>query len=142
MAAVNPYLTLNGTCGEAFDFYKSVFGGEFAVKMLFKDMPSEKPMPEAEGAKVMHVSLEIGHGTTLMGSDTNSQSGKATMGTNYSVSINADSEQEATKLFDGLSAGGKVAMPMEKTFWGAYFGMFTDKFGIQWMVNFDYAPKK
>ena len=139
MAAVNPYLGFNGTCGPAFDFYKSVFGGEFLMKQSFKDVPPEFAGPPGEGDKIMHVSLPIGK-TVLMGSDRPSHLGAGTLGDAYSVSIIAESRQEADKLFNGLSAGGKVTMPMSDAFWGAYFGMFTDKFGIQWMVNFD-KPK-
>ena len=139
MASVNPYLTFNGNCEEAFNFYKSVFGGEFPYLGRFKEMPpmEGKPVPPAEGEKIMHVSLPIG-GSILMGSDSSEAFGSATViGNNFSISINADSQAEADKLFNGLSAGGKVTMPMNKTFWGAYFGMFTDKFGINWMVNYD-----
>ncbi|MPT34553.1 VOC family protein [Flavobacterium sp. WV_118_3] len=142
MANVNPYLTFNGTCEAAFDFYQSVFGGEFQYKGKFKDMPSEQPMPESEQEKIMHVSLPIG-GTILMGSDSAEGCGghRVTAGDNISISINADSEADAKRIFEGLSAGGKVTMPLEKTFWGALFGMFTDKFGIHWMVNYDYEQK-
>lgn len=139
MAQVNPYLTFNGNCEEAFNFYKSVFGGEFTHIGRFKDMPSENPLPDEIGNLIMHVSLPISSETILMASDSNEAFGQtATAGTNVSISINTDSEDEATKLFNGLSAGGKVTMPLEKTFWGAFFGMFTDKFGIHWMVNYDY----
>lgn len=141
MATVNPYLTFDSRCAEAFEFYKSVFGGEFSYLGKFKDMPpmeGQGPMSDADGEKVMHVSLPISKETVLMGSDSSEAFGQATIiGNNFSVSINTDSQQEADKLFGGLSVGGKVTMPMSKTFWGAYFGMFTDKFGIQWMVNFD-----
>jgi PhnB protein len=138
MAAINPYLNFSGNCEEAFNFYKSVFGGEFLTKMRFKEAPAEYQMAENEGEKIMHVALPIGQGTILMGSDRPSAMGPTTNGNNYSISINTTSEQEAAKLFQGLSAGGQVTMPLEKAFWGAYFGMFTDKFGIQWMVNYDY----
>ena len=144
MATVNTYLTFNGNTEDAFNFYKSVFGGEFAYVGKFKDMPVDEKFPPPigeEGNLIMHISLPISKETTLMGSDTTSFSGKVTIGTNFSISINTDSKDEADKLFNGLSAGGKVTMPMEKTFWGAYFGMFTDKFGINWMVNFDENPK-
>jgi PhnB protein len=106
--------------------------------------PAENcPPPSAEDAnRVMHVSLPIGKDTVLMGSDSTSQSGDVIMGTNISISINADSRAEADKLFNGLSAGGNVIMTMQNTFWGAYFGMFSDKFGISWMVNFDEVPKQ
>lgn len=137
MASINPYLTFNGNCEEAFNFYKSVFGGEFPYIGRFKDMPSDKPVDESEANRIMHVSLPIGEGTLLMGSDTSKQMGDVTAGNNFAISINANSKEEADRLFNGLSSGGKVTMPMNDTFWGAYFGMFTDKFGINWMVNHD-----
>ncbi|MDI9257344.1 VOC family protein [Flavobacterium sedimenticola] len=144
MTQVNPYLIFNGTCEAAFLFYQSVFGGEFPYMGKFKDMPPSEncPPPSAEDAnRIMHVSLPIGN-TILMGSDSTSQSGDVVIGSNVSVSINTDSRAEADRLFNGLSAGGTIIMPMESTFWGAYFGMFTDKFGIHWMVNFDENPHK
>ncbi|MDI5896825.1 VOC family protein [Flavobacterium sp. LB2P84] len=144
MAAINPYLVFNGNCEEAFLFYKSVFGGEFPYIGKFKDMPPAEGNPalsEADGNKIMHVSLPIGDGSVLMGSDSNSASGEVTFGQNISISINTKSKEEADKLFNGLSAGGTVTMPMSQTFWGAYFGMFADKFGISWMVNFDENEK-
>ncbi len=125
--------------------YKTVFGGEFPYIGRFKDMPPMEgcpPVSEADGEKIMHVSLSISNETTLMGSDSLEAFGKALItGNNFSVSINTDSKEEADKLFAGLSAGGQVTMPMDKTFWGAYFGMFNDQFGIQWMINFDEQPK-
>lgn len=146
MAAVNPYLTFNGTCEAAFNFYKSVFGGDFPYIGKFKDMPPMDgcgEISEADGELIMHVSLPISKETILMGSDSSEAFGQSTIaGNNFSISINADSKEEADKLFNGLSAGGKVTMPLNKTFWGAYFGMFTDKFGINWMVNFDETPKQ
>lgn len=142
MAQINPYLTFNGNCEEAFNFYKSVFGGEFPYIGRFKDMPDSEKMPEAAKNLIMHVSLPISEGHVLMGSDSSEAFGQNTViGNNISVSLNAQSEDEAHKLFNGLSAGGKVTMPLEKTFWGALFGMFTDKFGINWMVNYDYEQK-
>lgn len=144
MTQVNPYLIFNGNCEEAFLFYQSVFGGEFPYMGRFKDMPPSDdencppPSPE-EADRIMHVSLPIGN-TVLMGSDSTSQSGDAIIGTNISVSINTESRAEADRIFNGLSVGGNAFMPMCDTFWGAYFGMFTDKFGINWMVNFD-EPK-
>lgn len=142
MAQINPYLTFNGTCGQAFEFYKSVFGGEFSYIGKFKDMPSETSLPENVGELIMHVSLPISKETNLFGSDANEHFGQtAQPGTNFAVSINAESEAEAKKLFEGLSSGGQITMPLEKTFWGALFGMFTDKFGIHWMVNYDYEQK-
>lgn len=144
MAAINPYLVFNGNCEEAFLFYKSVFGGEFPYIGKFKDMPPAEGNPvlsEVDGNKIMHVSLPIGDGSVLMGSDSNSASGEVTFGQNISISINTKSKEEADKLFNGLSAGGTVTMSMSQTFWGAYFGMFADKFGISWMVNFDENEK-
>ena len=142
MAQINPYLTFNGNCEEAFNFYKSVFGGEFPYIGRFKDMPDSENMPEVAKNLIMHVSLPVSNGHVLMGSDSSEAFGQSTIiGNNISVSINAQSEDEAHKLFNGLSAGGKVTMPLEKTFWGALFGMFTDKFGINWMVNYDYEQK-
>ncbi|MEO7384454.1 MAG: VOC family protein [Novosphingobium sp.] len=143
MTIVNPYLSFDGNCEEAFNFYKSVFGGEFLRIVRFKDVPSEQSMPEAEREKIMHVALPIGQGTTvLMASDKPAAYGQLKMGNNFSISINTESEEEATNLFNGLSAGGQIIMPLYKAFWNAYFGMFTDKFGIQWMVNYDYDHHK
>lgn len=136
MAAVQPYLTFDDNCDAAFTFYKSVFGGEFQMFMRFSEMPSEYTTP-AEDNKVMHVALPIGHGTILMGSDRMASTGAGTRGDNFSIAISPDSKAEADKLFNGLSAGGTVTMPMDNAPWGAYFGMLVDKFGIQWMVNYD-----
>lgn len=142
MTVINPYLAFNDNCEEAFNFYKSVFGGEFAMVMRFKEMPAEYQGAESEGEKIMHMSLPIGQGTMLMGSDTPAGMGPVTNGNNFSITISVDSEAEAARLFKGLSAGGQVTMPLDKTFWGAYFGMLTDKFGVQWMVNYDYNQQR
>lgn len=139
MTTVNPYLTFNGNCEEAFTHYKSVFGGEFTYLGRFKDMPPVENCPpsEADAEKIMHVSLPISKETILMGSDTSSSMGPSvTTGNNISVSITTDSKEGADRLFEGLSAGGQTTMAMQQTFWGDYFGMFTDKFGINWMVSF------
>ena len=144
MTVVNPYLTFNGNCEEAFTFYKSVFGGEFQFMGRFKDMPpmGGKQVPEADAEKIMHVSLPVSKETILMGSDSSAEFGQATvMGNNFSISVNTGSEEEADKMFNGLSAGGNVTMPMSKTFWGSYFGMLVDRFGIQWMVSFEQNTK-
>ncbi len=144
MATINPYLIFNGNCEEAFLFYKTVFGGEFPYIGKFKDMPSGENTPqlsEEEGNRIMHVCLPIG-GAVLMGSDSNSASGDVVFGGNMSISVNVQSTEEADRIFNGLSAGGNAYMPMSDTFWGAYFGMFTDKFGINWMVNFDKNEKQ
>ena len=142
MAALNPYLTFDGNCDEAFEFSKSVFGGDFLTRMRFSDMDTGQPVQESEKNRIMHVALPIGKGTILMASDIPAAMGPLTIGNNFSVSIHPDSEAEADKLFAGLSASGKVTMPMGKVFWGSYFGMFTDKFGIQWMINYDYNQQK
>jgi PhnB protein len=144
MTSVNPYLIFNGDCAAAFELYKSVFGGEYPYIGKFSDMPPAdgQQLDPEDADKIMHVSLPIGGETILMGSDTTKGQGGMTVGDNVSISINTDSRAEADRLFNGLSAGGQVKMPMEKTFWGAYFGMFVDKFGIHWMVNFDESPQK
>ena len=144
MTTINPYLTFNGTCEEAFNFYKSVFGGEFPHVSRYSDMPESPdfPIEEDQGQKIMHVSLPISEETILMGSDSSEAFGNATViGNNISISINSDSVEETTRVFNTLSAGGRIKMPLNKTFWGAYFGMFTDKFGIHWMVNCDTIEK-
>ena len=139
MATVNPYLNFNGNTEEAFNFYKSVFGGEFITVQRFKDTPEADKIAEADRDKIMHIALPIGKGTILMATDALESMGHPlTVGNNFYMSVNANSEKEADKLFKSLSAGGRVTIPIEKAFWGAYFGMFTDKFGIQWMINYDY----
>ncbi|MFN0189260.1 MAG: VOC family protein [Bacteroidia bacterium] len=145
MATINPYLTFDGNCEQAFDFYKSVFGGEFTYIGRFNEMPDspEFSVPEADKNKIMHVSLPIGGDSNLFGSDTSAAFGANHIpGTNISLSINALTVEEATRLFMGLSAGGNVTMPLNKTFWGAFFGMFTDKFGIHWQVNCELSEHK
>ncbi len=139
MATLNPYLSFDDNCEEVFNFYRSVFGGEFQTVMRFKEMPAEYPMPESEGEKIMHMALPIGQGTILMGSDSPAEMGPVKVGNNVSISISAASEEEADRLFKGLSAGGQVTMPLEKAFWGDYFGMLTDKFGVNWMVSYSYG---
>jgi len=142
MTTVNVYLTFNGNCEEAFNFYKSVFGGEFSYIGRYSDMPSDggkKPDPK-DANRIMHVSLPVSKETVLMGSDTGGEwASNFSTGNNFSISINTDSKGEADRLFNSLSAGGQVSMPMNKTFWGEYFGMFADKFGINWMVSFNEA---
>ncbi|MFD1770769.1 VOC family protein [Sphingobacterium suaedae] len=140
MATVNTYLTFNGNCEEAFNFYKSVFGGEFPYVGRFRDMPTDgdKNVSEEEGNRIMHISLPISKETILLGSDTGGEwASNYSAGNNFSISVNSESREEADKLFNGLSAGGQVTMPMADTFWGSYFGMLTDKFGINWMVSFE-----
>jgi PhnB protein len=141
MTTVNPYLVFNGNCEEAFLHYKSVFGGDFSYIGRFNEMPAAEDggcteVSEKDANRIMHVSLPIGN-TILMGSDSSEQSGDVKFGGNFSVSVNVESTEEADRIFNGLSKGGNAFMPMDKTFWGAYFGMLTDKFDVNWMVNFD-----
>ena len=138
MRKINVYLTFNGNCEEAFLFYKSVFGGEFLFLGRYKDVPpTEKQIfqPESED-KIMHVSLPISKETILMGCD-NAQSQGTVVGDNISLSIDTDSKEEANQLFAALSVGGKIEMQMDQTFWGAYFGVLTDRFRIKWLINCD-----
>lgn len=138
MATLHTYLNFNGNAEEVFNFYKSVFGGEFVTLSRFEDYPDAcGDIPKGERKGVMHVALPIGPTSILMASDVPSTMPQVKSGSNMSISIDTDSEAEAQKLFNGLSAGGTIQMPLEKMFWGAYFGMFTDQFGVQWMVNFD-----
>ena len=138
MATINTYLNFNGNTEEAFNFYKSVFGGEFRTLQRLKDTPEADKIPLNEQEKIMHVALPIG-GNLLMGTDVLESMPKVIFGTNSSISIDAASEEEANRLFNGLSTGGKIEMSLEKMFWGAYFGFFTDKFGVQWMVNYNFS---
>ncbi len=132
---INPYLNFNGNTEDAFNFYKSVFGGEFAILQRFKDVSDGDKMPAEVQNKIMHVSLPIGN-TILMASDSLEALGqKLSVGNNFYISISTESRGETDRLFNALSAGGEIEMPLEKQFWGAYFGVFKDKFGIQWMLN-------
>ena len=140
MATFHPYLNFNGNTEEAFTFYKSVLGGDFAFLQRFKEAPGGENMTAEEGNKIMHVALPLGGGTMMMGTDVSSNMPPVVMGTNYSVMIAPESEEEAHRLFNGLSAGGTITVPLQKQFWGDMFGMLTDKFGVQWMMN--YSDKK
>ncbi|MEZ5344583.1 MAG: VOC family protein [Pyrinomonadaceae bacterium] len=142
MPTINPYLSFNGNAEEAFNFYRSVFGGDFETFQRFADIPAGPDETHAIGEddkqKIMHVSLPIGEGSVLMGSDVLEAYGHGEVsGNNMSIAIATESREETERIFNGLSDGGEITMPLNDTFWGAYFGMFTDKFGIQWMVNFD-----
>lgn len=139
MATINSYLNFPGNAEDAFSFYKSVFGGEFAMVQRYKDTPEAGQVPEEDKNKIMHIALPIGQGNVLMATDALESMGRPfTQGNNFYLSIGAQSEEEAETLFNGLAEGGTVTMALAKTFWGAYFGMLNDKFGIQWMVNYDY----
>jgi PhnB protein len=138
MASINPHINFNGNAEEAFNFYKSVFGGEFTQIIRFKDLAStEFPVPEYEANKIMHIAFPIGN-SVLMANDVPEILGRTNENENRSkIVISAESREEADKLFNGLSVGGQVEMPISDGPWGTYFGMFRDKYGIEWMVDFD-----
>ena len=138
MALINPHMNFNGNAEEAFNFYKSVFGGEFSKVMRFKDLSSpEFPIAENDANKIMHIELPIGK-NFLMANDVPEIMGKTNENENRSkIFIYAESREEADKLFNGLSAGGTIEGHIGDSPWGTYFGMFRDKYGIEWMVNFD-----
>lgn len=139
MATMNPYLNFDGNAEEAFNFYKSVIGGEFSNVQKFKDMPGSEKMSADDGNKIMHIALPLSDGHILMASDTIESMGhKLIVGNNVYINLSPDSEEEADRLFNGLSSGGKVEMALQKTFWGAYYGSFADKYGVQWMINYEY----
>ena len=131
---LNTYLHFNGNCREAFEFYRSVFGGEFAFIDTFANGPEDFEVPEEELDNIMHVSLPIGS-SVLMGSDTPSSFGPANMGNNFSISCLTQSREETDELFARISEGGTVTCPLADMFWGAYFGSCTDRFGINWQFN-------
>jgi len=138
MALINPHMNFNGNAEEAFNFYKSVFGGEFTKIMRFKDLSSpEFPIAENDANKIMHIELPVGK-SFLMANDVPEFMGKTNENENRSkIFIHAESREEADKIFNGLSAGGTIEGPIGDSPWGTYFGMFRDKYGIEWMVNFD-----
>ena len=142
MPTLNPYVNFKGNTEEAFNFYKSVFGGEFSSLVRFKDTPEAHRVPANEQNMLMHIALPIGNGNMLMGTDALDSMGHTiTQGDNMSLSINTESREEADRLFNGLSSGGKVEVPMSQMFWGDYFGMFKDRFGLQWMISYSGNPK-
>ena len=138
MTSINPYLNFGGHCEEAFNFYHSVFGGAAPEFSRFNVMPSgegEHQMSESDANQIMHVSFPVGDGTVLMGSDRPAAMGPLIFGNNAHISVQLNDKDEATRIFNGLAAGGNVTMPLADQFWGATFGMLTDKFGVQWMIN-------
>lgn len=139
MALINPHINFNGNAEEAFTFYKSVFGGEFAKIIRFKDLAStEFPVAEKEENKIMHIALPIGKGNRLMANDVPEAMGKTNENENRSkIVINAGTKEEANKLFNGLSVGGQIEGTIGDSPWGSYFGCFRDKYGIEWIVEFD-----
>jgi len=138
MAAINPYLLFNGNAEEAFNFYKSVFGGEFESIVRFKDLASDDfPVPENEAEKIMRIVLPIGN-NTLIANDVPAAMGPVNENENRSkIAVSAESKEEAEKIFEGLSEGGEVEMPMDESPWGTQFAMFRDKYGIEWTVEFN-----
>lgn len=145
MTTLNIYLNFDGDCEAAFNFYKSCFGNEFLSISRFEEMPPQEgmpPIPDEHLKRIMHVSLPISDETVLMGSDTGGGwAPDFKQGNNFAISINTDTNDEADRLFNALSDGGNITMPMDNTFWGSYFGMLTDKFGINWMVSVDLTDK-
>jgi len=141
MTTINPWINFNGNAEEAFTFYRSIFGGEFTKIIRFKDIAStEFPVAEKEENKIMLIALPIGKSNILMANDVPAFMGKVNENENRSkISITADSKEEAERIFNGLSAGGTVEMPMANSPWGSYFGMFRDKYGIEWTVEFPAA---
>ncbi|HCI57458.1 MAG: VOC family protein [Bacteroidetes bacterium] len=139
MASINPHINFNGNAEEAFNFYKSVFGGDFVKVVRFKDLASpEMPIDKKEENKIMHIALPIGKHSLLMANDVPEFLGRTNENENRSkIVISAETKEEADKLFNGLSSGGTVEMPIADSPWGSYFGMFRDKYGIEWMVDFD-----
>ena len=139
--SLSTYLFFDGNCREAFEFYRSVFGGEFEAVQTFGDGPPDMNVPEAEKDRIMHVSLPIGS-SVLMGSDSTSAFGPAPVaGDNFAISIDGESREHCDEIFAKLSEGGTVKMPMEETFWGDYFGTWVDRFGINWMVSYQLSKE-
>ncbi|ALM48872.1 glyoxalase [Flavobacterium psychrophilum] len=139
MRAINPWINFNGNAEEAFHFYKSVFGGEFTKVIRFKDLASaEFPVPASEADKIMHIALPIGKQNILIANDVPEFMGRVSENENRSkIAIAAESREEADQLFNGLSAGGDVEGPIGDSPWGTYAGMFRDKYGIEWIIEFD-----
>ena len=138
MTTINPWINFNGNAEEAFTFYKSVFGGEFGKVIRFKDLASpEFSVAKNEENKIMYIALPIGKSNMLIANDVPEIMGRVNENENRSkISISTESKEEADKLFNGLSAGGNVEGPMGDSPWGTYFGMFRDKYGIEWMIEF------
>jgi len=142
MISINPYLNFMGNTEDAMNFYKSIFGGEFTSFQRFNESPGHDKMPKNEQTMIMHAALPLGPHNTLMATDTLESMGmELTIGNNFYMSVNTESEAETDRIFNSLAEGGKIEMPVSQTFWGAYFGMCKDKFGIQWMISYDQPQK-
>ena len=139
MKAINPWINFNGNAEEAFTFYKSVFGGEFKKVVRFSELASNDfPVPENEANKIMYIALPIGKNNVLIGNDVPEMMGPTNENENRSkIAISAESREEADRIFSGLSTGGTVEGPIGDSPWGSYGGMFRDKYGIEWIVEFD-----
>ena len=140
MIKLHTYLTFNGNCQEAFDFYQHVFQGKIISKSFFGEMPDTEnfEVPDSQTDRIMHISLGIGEEAMLMGSDTiEGQGPPLVIGNHYSISIQLSDRNRADHIFSNLSRSGQVVMPMAETFWGSYFGMLVDQYGIRWMINCD-----
>ena len=139
MKSINPWINFNGNAEEAFTFYKSVFGGEFKKIVRFKDLAGpEFPVADKEANKVMYIALPIGKNNVLVANDVPEFMGRTNENENRSkILVSVESREEADKIFNGLSAGGNVEGPIGDTPWGSYAGMFRDKYGIEWIVEFD-----
>ena len=139
MSKINPWINFNGNAEEAFTFYKSVFGGDFGKIIRFKDLASDEfPIPEDEANKIMRIALAIGKQNVLIANDVPGFLGRVSEEENRSkIAVSAESKEEADKIFNGLSAGGTVEGPIGDGPWGTYGGMFRDKYGIEWIVEFD-----
>ena len=134
------YFHFNGTAEAAMKFYKKVLGGEFLIFQQFKDVPGAEKMPVENQERFIHISLQVSPSITIMASDTMGSVEDLNIGNNFHICLTTDSENETDKLFEELSKNGSVEMPLNKTFWGAYFGMCRDKFGVQWMLS--YSPEQ
>jgi PhnB protein len=143
MTKLNPYLFFNGNCEEAFNFYKSVFRAEFKYLGRYKDVPNtDRQIFQESDEKIMHVTLPISKEATLMGSDDTDSYGEIGLNNSFALYINTDNRDEADRLFNELSVGGQIKVSMTETFWGSYYGIFKDRFGINWKITFDLRDKK
>ena len=136
MRNTTPYLHFNGNAEEAMNFYKSVIGGEFIIFQRYKDVPGAEKMPARDQERCIHISLKVSSNITIMASDTLGSGEALQAGNNFHICLHTDNDAETEKLFEGLSKNGRIEMPLNKTFWGAYFGMFRDKYGVQWMLSY------
>lgn len=141
MATIHPYLNFPGTAEEAFRFYQSVFGSEIQALMRYRDTPQDQTIPEEDLDKIMHIALPIGEHHMLMATDTlHCLNQPLIRGNNVHLNLSTQTKEEADRLYLALSAGGQVVVPIQQMFWGDYFGMVTDAYGISWMINFSNPP--